>query len=185
MIIDIVVGILLLLALFKGLRNGFVLAVFSFLALIIGIAAAVKLSAVAAEYIGHNVNISQRWLPVLAFIVVFIGVMLLVRLGAKAIEGMLRLVMLGWLNRLAGVVLYALLYIFIFSIILFYAGQVQAIRPQALKASFTYTYIHSIGPGILDAMGAVIPLFSNMFLELEQFFQGPPTHEEQVARLVC
>ena len=65
MLIDIIVLVLLLLAAFKGLRNGLILALFSFLAFVVGLAAAIKLSAVAAGYIGSAVNVSQRWLPVL------------------------------------------------------------------------------------------------------------------------
>ena len=87
MFIDVVCLLLLLWAIFKGLRNGFIVGVFSFLAFIIGLAAALKLSTVAAEYIGANTNIGERWIPFIAFAAVFLIVVLLVRLGAKAIEG--------------------------------------------------------------------------------------------------
>src|SRR5690349_8193204 len=111
--IDIIVLGLLLLALFKGLRKGLVLAVFSFLAFVIGLAAALKLSALVAVYLGENTNVSGRWLPVLAFVLVFGVVLLLVRLGAKLVEGGLQLVLLGWLNRVGGVLFFALLYLFL------------------------------------------------------------------------
>ncbi len=65
MLIDIVFLILLLLAAFKGLRNGLIVALFSLVGFIVGIAVAVKLSAVAATYIGHTINVAQRWLPLL------------------------------------------------------------------------------------------------------------------------
>ncbi len=44
MLIDIIVVILLVMAIFKGLRKGLIVAVFSFLAFLIGLAAALKLS---------------------------------------------------------------------------------------------------------------------------------------------
>ncbi len=172
MIIDVIALILVVMAIFKGLRNGFVLAVFSLLAFIIGLTAAMKLSAVAAEYIGENVNVSQRWLPVIAFAVVFIIVVILVRLGAKAIEGVLRVAMLGWLNRLAGVVLYVLLYLFIFSLFLFYAEQLNIIKPETTEASVTYPFIHALGPVVTNALGAILPFFKGMFAELESFFDN-------------
>ena len=137
MLIDIIVFILLLLAAYKGFRNGLIVALFSFLAFIIGLAAAIKLSAVAAGYIGSAVNISQRWLPVLAFAVVFIIVVLLVKLGARLIEGAVSMLMMGWLNRLGGILFFALLYIFIFSIVLFYADGVGFIKPETAEASAT------------------------------------------------
>lgn len=170
MFIDGIVAGLLLLALFKGLRNGLVLAVFSFLAVVIGLAAAVKLSAVAAAYLGRNVSVSEKWLPFLAFAAVFLGVVLLVRLGARLIESAMQTVMLGWLNRLGGFLLYALLYLFIVSVLLFYAAQLKLVQPQAQEASLTYPYLARLAPRLIDGMGVVLPFFKNMFAELESFF---------------
>jgi membrane protein required for colicin V production len=170
MIIDIIFVALMVLAVFKGLRNGLVVALFSFLAFIIGLAAAMKLSVVVAEYLADNTNISQKWLPVLAFVIVFFFVVLLVRLGAKAIEGALRLVMLGWLNKIGGIIFYALLYLFIFSILLFYAQQLNMIRPQVADVSVSFKYIYPLAPRVMDWLGAVLPFFRDMFASLESFF---------------
>lgn len=170
MLIDFIAIGLIVLAIVKGFRNGLVIAIFSLLAFIIGLAAALKLSAVVAEYLGSNTNISQRWLPILAFAIVFFVVVLLVRLGAKAIEGGLRMVMLGWFNKLAGVVFYLLLYFLVFSIILFYATQLHIIKPETAQISATYPIIYPFAPVVMDALGSIIPAFKNMFAELENFF---------------
>jgi membrane protein required for colicin V production len=172
MFIDIIVLLLLLMALFKGLSKGLIVAVFSFLGFFIGLAAALKLSTVAAVYIGDNVSISQRWLPVLAFAVVFILVVFLVRMGARAIESVIKLAMLGWINKIGGVVLYILLYLFIFSIFLFYAEQLHLINQPAIHASVTYPYLQPLGPKFIEAIGVIFPFFKNMFTELTNFFDG-------------
>ena len=170
MIIDIIAVALLVLAIFKGMRNGLVLAIFSFLSFFIGLAAALKLSAVVADYLSTSTNISQRWLPVLAFALVFFIVVLLVRLGAKAIETALSAVMLGWLNKLGGIVFYIMLYLFIYSIILFYATQLNIIKPATVDTSTTYPVIYPIAPEAMKVLGDVIPWFKDMFGELEDFF---------------
>jgi membrane protein required for colicin V production len=170
MIIDIILLMLLAVALFKGFRNGFIVAIFSFLAFMIGLAAAIKLSAVAADYIGASVNVSQRWLPFIAFAVVFLGVVLLVRLGAKALESMAKLAMLGWANRLGGILFYGLLYIFIFSIVLFYADGLKMVKPETANESVSYNYIKPLGPKVVEGLGTVIPIFKDMFAELQVFF---------------
>ena len=170
MFIDFIAIGLLVLSIIKGFRNGLVVAVFSLIAFVVGLAAAVKLSAVVAEYLGNSTNISQRWLPILAFALVFFVVILLVRLGAKAIEGGLRMAMLGWLNKLGGVVFYFLLYFFIYSIILFYATQLKILKPETVQPSFTYPLIYPLAPVVMDALGSIIPFFKNMFGELENFF---------------
>lgn len=182
MLIDIIVFILLLMAIFKGLSKGLIVAVFSFLGFFIGLAAALKLSTIAASYIGDNVSISQRWLPVLAFAVVFILVVLLVRMGARAVESLIRLAMLGWINKIGGVFLYMLLYLFIFSIILFYAEQLRLIKPPSLNASVTYPYLQPLGPKFIEAIGVIVPFFKNMFNELTQFFQGVSDKHTSISR---
>ena len=172
MFIDIIVIALLALAIFKGFRNGLIVAVFSFLAFVIGLAAALKLSAVVAEYLGNSTNISQRWLPVLAFAIVFFIVVLLVKLGAKAIESAMKMVMLGWLNKIGGILFYALLYIFILSVVLFYALQLNIIKPETAAASSTYKYIEPLAPKVMSVLGEVLPFLKNVFADLENFFEG-------------
>jgi membrane protein required for colicin V production len=170
MIIDVIVFILVVLALFRGWKNGLLLAVFSFLGFLLGLAAALKLSASVADYLGRATNIGQRWLPVIAFALVLLVVILLVRLGVKALEGLLSLVMLGWLNRLGGIIFYLLLYLFIFSILLFYAVQLHFIKPETTSASVTYPFLASLAPGLLSGLAYAMPFLKNVFSELTTFF---------------
>jgi membrane protein required for colicin V production len=170
MLIDIVALVLVVLAIFKGLSKGLIVALFSFLAFVLGLAAALKLSTAMAEYIGANVEVSQRWLPFIAFVVVFIIVVLLVRLGAKLLQSAVQMAMLGWLNRIGGVVLYILIYYFIYSVLLFYATQLNLIKPETTQASVTYNYIAPFGPKVMEILGSVVPLFKDMFEDLLHFF---------------
>jgi membrane protein required for colicin V production len=172
MIIDFIAIGLIVLALVKGFRKGFVVAFFSLLPFFIGLAAALKLSAMVAEYLGTSTNISQRWLPILAFTLVFFAVVFLVRLGAKAIEGALGMIMLGWLNKLGGIAFYLLLYLFIYSIVLFYATQLKILKQETIQTSSTYYFIYPVAQVLMDALGSVIPIFKNMFGELENFFDS-------------
>jgi membrane protein required for colicin V production len=172
MLIDLVLAVLLVMALWKGYQRGLIVGIFSLVAAIIGLAAALKLSAVVAGYIGKSVKISDEWLPVISFIVVFIVVILLIRLGANAIERTVEVVMLGWLNKLGGIVLYAALYIIVFSILLFYAEQLQLLKPSTIQQSLSYKWVQPIGPWVINGFGAIIPIFKDMFGELESFFEG-------------
>src|SRR4051812_2339194 len=109
MAIDVVYLAILLFAVINGLRNGFIIGLFSLLGWMIGLAAAMKLSAVAAAYMKDSLQIGAKWLPIVSFLAVFLAVMLLVRLGAAVIEKTIELSMMGWANKLAGVALYLFL----------------------------------------------------------------------------
>lgn len=174
MFIDIVFLLLMLLACVKGYSKGLIIALFSVIGFIVGLAAALKLSAYAAEKLSGTFNTSGKWLPVISFVLVFLAVVLIVHLGAKLIQKSVEMVMLGWVNRLAGIVLYALLYSVLFSIFLFYAVQLKIISAESIQVSRAYPYIQPLGPKVMDALGTVIPVFKNMFSQLEEFFGKLP-----------
>ena len=172
MFIDLLFAVLIVLAIFKGYRRGLIVGLFSLVAVIIGLAAAMKLSTVAAGYIGKAVKISDTWMPVISFAIVFIIVVLLVRLGANAIEKTVELAMLGWLNKIGGIILYVIIYTTVFSVLLFYAAQMKLLQPETIQQSITFSYIHPWGPKVINGLGTIIPLFKDMFSQLEQYFSG-------------
>lgn len=171
MIIDAAFFILILLACYKGLRKGFIIALFSLAAFIIGLAAALKLSAVVAARISAHGG-TGKWWPVLSFLFVFLAFVFLVNIVGRLIQKTFEAAMLGWANRIAGVVLYAAIYCVMLSIFLFYATQLQLIKPETAASSIIYPYLQPLGPKIIDGIGTVIPFFKNMFSGLEQFFSG-------------
>jgi membrane protein required for colicin V production len=168
--IDVLFLVFMLAAIFKGLRQGLIIAVFSGVAFIIGLAAAIKLSAAVAGYLKNSVHLSTRWLPVLAFLLVFVAVVLLVRWGARLVESAIDLAMMGWVNKLAGVLLYGVLYTIVLSVLLFYAVQVRVADGKALSSSIVYPYIRPWGPMVIDEFGKFVPFFKGMFAQLEEFF---------------
>lgn len=171
MIIDIIVLIAFALAIIKGLRSGLIVAVFSIVAFIIGIVAALKLSTVVAAWLAESTNINTQWLPFIAFAAVFFLVVFAIRAIAKLIEKAVDLAWMGWANKLGGVLGYALLYLLILSVLFFYAEQMKLLTPETIAASRTYTYIEPLGPKVMDTIGNVLPVFSNMFSQLEHFFE--------------
>jgi membrane protein required for colicin V production len=170
MIIDIIFLVILLMAVFKGIQRGLIAAVFSVLALIIGLAAAIKLSAVTAEYLKDTIHVSAKWLPVIAFALVFIAVIILVRWIASMIQAAVNFAWLGWANKIGGVLLYALIYVIIYSITLFYGTKSGIISANAISSSKIYSFIEPWGPKIIDGIGLIIPVFKDMFKQLEDFF---------------
>ena len=172
MVIDVFFLLLLALALFKGLRKGLIVALFSFIAFIAGLAAALKLSTVVAARLSEHTGSSARWLPVVSFILVFIGVALLVSLLGRLLQKTFETAMLGWANRLGGAVFYLLLYSVFYSIFLFYAAQLHLISDETIKASLTYKYLEPLAPYIMNRLGSIIPFFKNMFYQLQQFFEN-------------
>ncbi len=169
MIIDAVFILLMALACRKGIRKGFIIAIFSVLGFIIGIAAALKLSAVVAMKLSAHTG-NAKWLPAVSFLLVFIAVALIVNICGRLVQKTFEAVMLGWANRIAGVAVYALMYSIILSVFLFYAVQLKFISPETTQASFAYAWLQPLAPVVIEGFGKLIPVFKDMFSELEKFF---------------
>ena len=170
--IDIVFLVLIIVAMVKGLRRGIIMSIFSFAGWFIGIAAALKLSALVASYLEHHTNIAAKWLPLFAFILVFATVVLLVQLAGKAVESIFNISLIGWVNRLGGALLYIAMYTLAFSVVLFYLEKMNITGQVVLEESRAYAMIGGLGPSVIETLGAVIPFFKNMFHDLEHFFEN-------------
>lgn len=168
--IDIIYGLLVIIAVFKGLRRGLIVAVLSLLAFMLGLAAALRLSVIVAGYLGETTSISIRWLPFISFLLIFIGVAMIVRWIARLLEAASEAMALGMVNKLGGVLLYVVLYTFAFSVVMFYAAQIRLFNPQTFANSVTYPFIEPWGPYLIGKLGLFIPLFRDLFAQLTEFF---------------
>ena len=178
MILDIITLLILLWAVFKGISQGLVVALFSLLAVVVGVAAALKFSVFTADWLGTQVSISQKWLPVVAFLLVFIVVVIGVNLIGKLLEKSFELAFLGWLNKAGGILFFALLHLLLWSVLLFYLAKTGIITEKSMEESNTYAIIAPWGPKAMEWMGQFIPVFQDMFKDLGKFFDSLPNHVE-------
>jgi membrane protein required for colicin V production len=162
----------MLMAVFKGFGRGLIVAVFSLVAFFIGLVAAMKLSASVAVWLQNRSGTHTTWMPFIAFVLVMAVVMLIIRFGANLIEKALGFAMLGWLNKIGGVIFYAAIYIMLFSIVLFFAKNMGVLSDETIQGSKTYSFIAPWGPKSIEAIGSVIPVFKGLFNQLETFFDG-------------
>ncbi|MFT3682002.1 MAG: CvpA family protein [Ferruginibacter sp.] len=168
--LDLIFAIIMVIAIIKGWRKGLVVAVFSIVAYIIGLAAALKLSAVVAAHLQQNVNVSNKWLPFISFALVFLVVVILVNWAGKLLQNAFEMAFLGWANRLGGIIFFAALYIIIFSIFLFFAEKIRLLSDASIQSSIVYPFVKPWGPVVIDSFGKLVPIFKEMFTQLESFF---------------
>lgn len=172
MVIDICYALLIASAIFKGYNRGFIVAIFSFIAVIIGLAAALKLSAVTANWLTANANIKGTWLPFVSFFCTFIAFVFAIRLLANILQKAVDYMLMGWVNKVGGMVLYMGIYTLVFSVVLFFLHSLQILTAKATLQSVTYSFIQPWGPLVINSVGKVVPLFNNLFQQLQQFFSA-------------
>src|ERR1700676_1663749 len=141
--VDTLFYIIVILAIIRGWRKGLILALFSLVCGLVGLAAAVKLSAVGATHMKSDLHMTTRWMPVIAFILVFILVIIIISWVGRILGKLIKWVLLEWLNKLGGILLFLVLYLSIYSTILFYGTETQIISKHTANESHFY---HLIAP---------------------------------------
>jgi membrane protein required for colicin V production len=168
-IIDVIYMVLVAVAIFKGYSKGLIMAIFSVLGFIIGLAAALRLSNAVAQTLTLQTNLG-KWAPAIAFFVVFIAAAIAVRMVGGLLQKTFETVMLGWANKIGGILLFAFLYSTIFSVFIFYAVQLKLFSQSTLESSNSYSFLKDLGPWVINGFGVIIPLFKEMFTNLESYF---------------
>jgi membrane protein required for colicin V production len=100
--LDIVLGVLLAFALYKGIRNGLFVELASLVSLLAGIYFAIKFSSFIKEILAGFVKWNPNTIQVIAFILTFILVVIGISLLGKFLTGIADFAFLGWLNKLGG-----------------------------------------------------------------------------------
>lgn len=100
--LDIIIAIPLVYGAYKGFRNGFIMEIFTILALFVGLYAAFTFSDQLTGMFVDTQHEEPEYLPPLIFIVLLIGVGFGVYFAGKALEKVIKAAMLSTPNRIAG-----------------------------------------------------------------------------------
>lgn len=103
--IDIIILILLVPALYKGITQGFIRQATGIIGLVLGIFLAREFADLLAGYLHEWIQADASIVKIIAFVLIMIGVLFCLNLLGKLVEKVFQIVMMGWLNRLLGVVL--------------------------------------------------------------------------------
>lgn len=150
--LDIILGILLILAAIGGLRNGLVAELASLAALVLGIWGAIKFSGITADFLVENFNFTSRYLSIISFIVTFIVIVILVHIVGGVVGKIIETAHLGFLNRMAGLVFGVLKSALILSILLVIFDKidedVHILSEKTKTESKLYSPIRNFAPRI-------------------------------------
>ena len=148
--IDLVLGIILIVAAIQGFRNGFIVELASLAALILGIWGAIKFSEWTAGFIERTTGFHSEHMSTIAFVVTFIAIVIVVHILGKVLDNAVKAVALGFLNRLAGIIFGVLKAAVILSIFLLLFESIDEnvrILPDKQKAeSKLYTPMKQLVP---------------------------------------
>lgn len=155
--IDILSGTILIIAILQGYRHGLIKAIISFFSLFIGLIVAFQFAGYISNLLKEHTKIGSQWLPFIAFLVVLIGVMIFLKMITGILQQSAEWLMLGWLNKLLGMILYALIYGTILSAVLYFMILLGVVEKASIKDSFSFSYLESWWPYFMKKLSLWIP----------------------------
>ena len=158
-VLDIVLLVILVAAAINGFVKGFFVELASIVSLILGIWAAVEFTGFLQPWLSKYLDWSIDAMRLVAFVLIFIFVVLVVHLVATLTEKFVRAIALSIFSRLAGAVFGALKAAFILSLLMIVIVKIEkftiTIIPPKLKVeSRLYAPIENMAPNILPFLKA-------------------------------
>jgi membrane protein required for colicin V production len=152
-----------------GFRKGFILEIITLLALILAVIGGFHFLHWGMSVLSDNFQLSGRFLPFLAFILIFVAIIAIVNAIGQALKKIIHMAFLGGIDRIAGAVLGALKFVFLFSILI-WVFQVFGVEiPQHLQDdSFFYTYVVALAPATVEIFSFIIPASSDLMDKISE-----------------
>jgi membrane protein required for colicin V production len=162
-IIDIIILVPLVLGAIGGFRKGFILEIASLLALILAVIGGFHFLHWGISVLTNNFQLSGKFLPFLAFLLIFVAIVLFVNAVGRILKKIVQMAFLGGVDRIAGAALGALKFVFFFSLIVWVFAVFGIELPQHLQqGSILFPYVVSIAPATVELFGFVIPATSDL-----------------------
>jgi membrane protein required for colicin V production len=170
-ILDIILAIPLLWALYRGFRKGLVYTIASLTALVLGILGAMRFHEQAGAILNSWFKINPEHLNLVAFAVSFIIIVLVVHIAAFLVDRLIKAVALSFVNRAAGMVFGLFVTAFVISIILMPLDaankKTEFISPDTVEGSLLYRPLTKLAPAVLP------------YLKREEFRNFLPGNDEE------
>lgn len=169
LLVDVLIFILVTYFFIKGFQKGVIVELSTIIGLIIGVLAAMELINLVVNYFKTWFG-SSPWLPYIGYLVIFLGVFFLIQLLGKAIEKILKLTQLNFLNRLSGGLISILKIVFFISLVYWLSDQAALISSAFKAKAFSYQLIEPIAPVVMEKLSDLIPILKDGVQELETIF---------------
>jgi membrane protein required for colicin V production len=137
---------------------------FSILAIVLGIFGGFKLMGYAMIYLQEEFHADRAVLPYIAFIVVFILIVVVVTLIGRMFKHTIDKSFLGSMDKAMGACLGMFKTAFLISIIIWIADSLKFSPPEQWTAgSWLYPFTARVAPGVSSWIGSFVPFFKEIF----------------------
>ncbi|MFY0626486.1 MAG: CvpA family protein [Reichenbachiella sp.] len=162
--IDIVILVFLLIGAYSGYKKGLLMEIVTLAAFFIAIIAGIKLLDWGISILDNYIEGFDHVLPVIAFAVIFIGVIILLNYLGKSLKKILDMTLLGSLDDVGGAVIGVVKWALFISILIWiYESFAGEMIHESIETSYLYEPISKLGPTLLGIFSGLYPSFMEFF----------------------
>lgn len=170
---DIILIVLLILGAYSGYKKGLILEIIALLAFILGIIGGFKLLHVGMDIISSFYDGFGTLLPFMAFMFIFVAVIVIVNILGKVVKKVIDWTPLGSLDNVAGAVLGIFKWALILSIFIWVIESIGISLPSSMmKNSSFYPVIAGVAPKVFDWISIIFPSFEHFIGSITTFFEN-------------
>jgi membrane protein required for colicin V production len=169
--LDILTGTIFIIAILQGYRNGLIKAVISFFSLMIGLILAFQFAGWVANFLKEHTQIASHWLPFISFLVILVLVLIILKFISGVLQQTAEWLLLGWLNKLLGIVLYGFIYFTMLSAVIYFLQVLGVVQATEMKETYTYTYLQKWWPYCMEKAAIWIPSIKSTFTTFSNPFK--------------
>ncbi|MCB0637977.1 MAG: CvpA family protein [Lewinella sp.] len=162
-VIDIICIVVGLYGFWVGYSRGIIKTVLTLMSLLFGLMAAAKFSPTVSSMLQEWFNGPKSVMFLAAVVLTFILTLVLFRMVANALEGMLQSVNINFINQIMGGAVSAVFFIFAYSLLLAFANNSRLIDDQTKEDSATYYILEPLPEYAWDMGQAVWPVFQDFY----------------------
>ena len=163
-IVDIVIVCCFLPALYFGIKNGLVKQLVALAVLYFGIRLSLRFSVPVGDWVVEHFGMSDFWARAVSFILIFFVIAIVLNLIGKGVEKIIQISLLGWLNRLLGVVMTICLFALLLSVLVYLVDSANNILEFIPKEKLEESRFYS---QLLNLSQEVFPRVKDLFQQAE------------------
>jgi membrane protein required for colicin V production len=163
MVIDIMLVITLLYGFYLGFSKGIISTVLSVVSLLFGVMAALKFGPATTDFLEKAFDSKNPLMFLAGMLLTFVVVMIIIRMIARTMEGLLKTANINIVNQLLGGMLLSSVLIVLFSVLVWFGDQARVIDAQTKQTSVTYGYIEDIPGQAKDLAYRFKPMFEDFW----------------------
>ena len=132
----------------RGISKGFLEQALALAGIVLSVWAAFRFSSLVCTWLKPYVEVSEATLNVISFALILIAISLLVLLVAKLLTKVAELAMLGWLDKILGLVFALAVNALVIGVFIILFDTVNAkfglVKPEVLDGSIVYTSLRDL-----------------------------------------